>query len=83
MNYKGRRIRLFPALILYKNNIQQEVKEMKNTATYGMALILYKNNIQRTYEKLHELLIHIALILYKNNIQHGNVKVILTKPCMR
>ena len=56
---------------------------MKNTATYGMALILYKNNIQRTYEKLHELLIHIALILYKNNIQHGNVKVILTKPCMR
>ena len=55
------------ALILYKNNIQQERKAKRKECIYT-ALILYKNNIQQKRKK-NVLMQFYALILYKNNIQ--------------
>ena len=56
-----------PALILYKNNIQQmlrkEIERLK-----ANALILYKNNIQ-LFLGSSQMDTKQALILYKNNIQ--------------
>ena len=41
---------MFQALILYKNNIQQEGGQAYDEQT--IALILYKNNIQHIYNDL-------------------------------
>ena len=38
------------ALILYKNNIQQEMQKLSSSGC-STALILYKNNIQRNVEE--------------------------------
>ena len=56
------------ALILYKNNIQQQIRDLMVQIHDVYALILYKNNIQ------HDNVYVMnkgkgALILYKNNIQ--------------
>ena len=56
------------ALILYKNNIQQNTGE--GIAIAYIALILYKNNIQQMKE-LGITEEQKALILYKNNIQQS------------
>ena len=56
-----------PALILYKNNIQQlKIPYVQTSAL--IALILYKNNIQRKKNEGKDRA-NKALILYKNNIQ--------------
>ena len=65
------------ALILYKNNIQQNSKGAQRFIAKRQALILYKNNIQ-PFEIIYTLLIGeaLVLILYKNNIQHNMDKFI-------
>ena len=70
---------MFQALILYKNNIQQEGGQAYDEQT--IALILYKNNIQLMDKRDFILNNWIALILYKNNIQQAVKKVFHTKKC--